>query len=273
MPVTVTPAQPLELLPLFATLYGAPEDDFRPVAAGLNGAWAARDRGGKLVGAVGLRPSPHQGAELMGGALPGPAQRETATALARTAQQTVGRTYAFAEPHLFPVEALEAAGYRVAGFYRLLCGPTPNGTAPTPDGARLLPLSAVPDLSIRVAGLATYQDRIGHHTPIPEHAGDGAGGSDPALSLIALDANGDAAGLCVAGASGEQAHIGSPGVRPDLRATGLRRALLLGVCALVRERGLEHVRVESWGDTPQELADDLALGLEVEAETAIYAAG
>ena len=52
----------------------------------------------------------------------------------------------------------------------------------------------------------------------------------------------------------------------------MRRALLLGVCALARERGLEHVRVESWGDTPQELADDLALGLRLDTETAIYAA-
>lgn len=273
MPVTVTPAQPLELLPLFAALYGAPQDDFRPVAAGLTGAWAARNEAGKLVGAVGLRPSPHHGAELMGGAVPGPEQQEAATALARTAQQAVGRTYAFAEPHLFPVGALEAAGYGGAGFYRLLSGPMPTGSAQTPDGLRLLPLPDVPDLSTRVAGLATYQDRIGHHTPTPEHAEDGAGGSDPALSLIALDADGRAAGLCVAGVSGDQAHIGSPGVRPDLRATGLRRTLLLGVCVLVRERGLERVRVESWGDTLEELADDLALGLEVEEETAIYAAG
>ncbi|MCP2014092.1 GNAT superfamily N-acetyltransferase [Deinococcus sp. HSC-46F16] len=273
MPVTVTPAQPLELLPQFATLYGASEDDFRPVAARLAGAWAARDGAGKLVGALGLRPSPHHGTELMGGAMPGPEQGEAATALARIALEAVGRTYAFAEPHLFPAHALEAVGYRVAGFYRLLCGPTPSGSAQTPDGLRLLPLAAVPDLSTRMAGLATYQDRIGHHTPAPEHAKDGAGGSDPALSLIALDADGRAAGLCVAGVSGDQAHIGSPGVRPDLRATGLRRALLLGVCALARERGLERIRVESWGDTPQELADDLALGLEVEEETAIYAAG
>lgn len=273
MPLTVTPAQPLELLPLFAALYGASEDDFRPVATGLTGAWTVRDGAGPLLGAVGLRPSPVHGAELMGGALPGLEQREAATALARTARQVVGRAYAFAEPHLFPAEALEAAGYRVAGFYRVLSGPTPTGVAQAPGELRLLHLSAVPDLSTRVAGLATYQDRIGHHTPVAEHAQDGAGGSDPALSLIALDADGQAAGLCMAGVSGGEAQIGSPGVRPDLRATGLRRALLLGVCTLVRERGLERIRLESWGDTVEELADDLALGLRREAETAIYSAG
>ena len=61
--------------------------------------------------------------------------------------------------------------------------------------------------------------------------------------------------------------------RPDYRNTGLRAARLLGVCALVRARGLEHVSLESWGDTPEELAHDLGLGLDVELEDPICAAG
>ena len=108
---------------------------------------------------------------------------------------------------------------------------------------------------------------------VPAAAGDGAGGFDPHLSLIALDAGGRAAGLCRAAPEDGYARIDAPGVRPDLRATGLRAALLLGVCALARARGLAHVSVENWGDTPQELAADLALGLGVEIENPIYAAG
>lgn len=273
MPVTVSPAPPADLPPVFAALYGAPEEAVAWMAEVLTGAWVARNSAGEVVGAVGLRPSPAHGAELVGGALPGPEHGEAATALALAARQEAGRAYAFAEGALFPAGALEAAGYHEVAAYRLLAGPTPGAEADVPEGLRLLPLADVPDPATRLDALATYEDRVGHHAVSPEAAADGAGGFDPHLSLIALDAGGRAAGICRAAPEEGYARIDAPGVRPDLRSTGLRAALLLGVCALARGRGLDHVSVESWGDTPGELAADLGLGLGVEIENPIYAAG
>lgn len=273
MPVTVLPARPPDLPPLLAALYGAPQEAVAWMAEGLEGAWVARDAAGAVLGAVGLRPSPAHGAELVGGARPGAGHHEAARALAQTAREAGGRAYAFADGSLFTRAALEAAGYREVAAYRLLAGETPTAGAEAPAGLRLLPLADVPDLATRLGALACHEDRIGHHAVVPAAAGDGAGGFDSHLSLIALDAEGRAAGLCRAAPEDGYARLDAPGVRPDLRQTSLRAALLLGVCARVRARGLAHVSVESWGDTPEELAADLALGLGVEIENPIYAAG
>lgn len=272
MPVTVSPAQPTDLPPLLAALYGAPEEAVAWMADVLTQTWVALNREGEVVGAAGLRPSPAHGAELVGGALFGPWHLEAATALAREARQVAGRVYAFADGALFSPESLEAAGYREVAAYRLLAGPTPTVTAAAPEGFRLLSLADVTEPALRLEALATYEDRIGHHAVTPEAAADGAGGFDPHLSLIALDAQGQAAGICRAAPEDGYARIDAPGVRLDLRVSGLRSALLLGVCARVRARGLQHVSVEGWGDTPGELAHDLTLGLGVEIENPIYAA-
>lgn len=279
--VTVRPAAPADLPPLLAALYGAPEEAVAWMADTLSAAWTAHAPGGEVLGAVGLRPSPANGAELLGGALAqaGGQGHEDAvgTALARTAHAAGGRVYAFADGHLFSAAALRAAGYREAAAYRLLAGPTPQAAPQVPPGFVLRPLAEVPDLATRLDALATYEDRLGHHAVIPAAATDGAGGYDPALSLIALDASGQAAGICRAAPEEGYARIDAPGVRPDLRHAGpggtdLRAALLLGVCALARARGFGDVSVEGWGDTPAELAADLALGLEVEIENPIYVA-
>ncbi|KQR36250.1 hypothetical protein [Deinococcus sp. Leaf326] len=274
--VTVQPAAPADLPPLLAALYGAPEEDVAWMADTLSAAWTAQAPGGEVLGAVGLRPSPANGAELLGGALAHPEGRDhedaVATALARTAHAAGGRVYAFADGHLFSAAALRAAGYREAAAYRLLAGPTPQAAPQVPPGFTLRPLSEVPGLATRLDALATYEDRLGHHAVTPAAAEDGAGGYDPALSLIALDASGRAAGICRAAPEEGYARIDAPGVRPELRGGGLRAALLLGVCALASARGFGDVSVEGWGDTPAELAADLALGLGVEIENPIYAA-
>lgn len=239
----------------------------------LAAAWAAHGEEGEVLGAVGLRPSPAHGSELVGGALFGLQAQEVASALALQARQEGGPVYAFADGGMLSAPALEAAGYREVAAYRLLAGPTPEEAATAPDGMTLHSLSEVPDIATRLDALATYEDRIGHHAVTPQAAEDGAGGFDPTLSLIALDAQGQAAGICRAAPEEGYVRIDAPGVRQDLRATGLRAALLLGVCALARARGFEHVSVESWGDTAEELAADLLLGLGVEIENPIYAAG
>jgi len=272
MPVTVSPAQPDDLPPVFAALYGAPPEAVAWMTDVLTGAWVVHGGEDEVLGAAGLRPSPAHGSELVGGALFGPWHLEAATALAREARQAAERVYAFGDGALFSPESLEAAGYREVAAYRLLAGPTPRGAAPVPEGLRLLPLAEVTDPALRLDALATSEDRIGHHAVTPEAAADGAGGFDPHLSLIALDARGQAAGICRAAPEDGYARIDAPGVRLDLRGSGLRLALLLEVCARVQARGLRHVSVEGWGDTPEELAQDLALGLGVEIENPIYAA-
>ncbi|CAM3927615.1 hypothetical protein [Deinococcus frigens] len=59
-------------------------------------------------------------------------------------------------------------------------------------------------------------------------------------------------------------------MRPDLRHTGLRRALLLSVCQAARAAGAVHMQLDAWGDTDAERAEDEALGLSVKIETPIY---
>lgn len=271
----VVPAPPAELLPVFAALYGAEPQDMTWLADTLRAAWAVLDEHGEVRGAAGVRPSPAHGLELMGGALAATPEEEEAvqTALAGAAHRDAGQVYAFADGHLFTAGALARAGFQEVGAYRLLAGPTPQETAPASGGLTLRPLAEVPDLALRLDALATYEDRIGHHAVSPAAAEDGAGGYDSALSLIALDEQGRACGICRAAAEEGYVRIDAPGVRPDLRHTSLRQALLLGVCAQARERGFGDISLESWGDTPAELAADLALGLEIQFENPIYAAG
>ncbi|MFC4426122.1 hypothetical protein [Deinococcus navajonensis] len=273
MTVTVSPAAPEDLVPIFAALYGAPQEAVAWMTEVLVAAWTAQGEEGEVLGAAGLRPSPAHGAELVGGALFGRHDQAAATALALAARQEVDAVYAFADGGLLSGAALEAAGYREVAAYRLLAGPTPRATPDLPDGLSLHLLADMRDIALRLDALATYEDRIGHHAVLPQAAADDAGGFDPHLSLIALDAQGCAAGICRAAPEEGYARIDAPGVRRDLRAGPLRAALLLGVCALARARGLEHVSVESWGDTPEELASDLKLGLGVEIENPIYATG
>lgn len=266
-------APPAKLRPVFAALYGAEAGELAWMTDTLSAAWVAVNGVGEALGAVGLRQSPAHGAEVMGGAVYGPEQRAVAAALAQVAREAGGRVYAFANEGLLPRAALDAAGYLEVGAYRMLAGPTPTPAAEAPAGVRLLPLADVPDVATRLDALSTYEDRIGHHRVVAAAAGEGAGGFDDRLSLIALNESGEGVGICRAAPEDLYARIDAPGVRPDYRHTGLRAALLLGVCALVRARGLEHVSLESWGDTPEELAHDLGLGLDVELEDPICAAG
>ena len=271
----VVAAPPADLLLVFAALYGAPAEDMTWLAGSLQTAWAVLDEDDGVRGAAGVRPSPAHGLELMGGALAGEPDEEEAvqTALAQAAHRDAGKVYAFADGSLFTAAALAHAGFQEVGAYRLLAGPTPEETVPTPGGLTLRPLAEVPDLALRLDALASYEDRIGHHAVLPAAAEDGAGGYDNTMSLIALDEQGRACGICRAAAEEGYVRIDAPGVRPDLRHTSLRQALLLGVCAQARERGFGDISLESWGDTPAELAADLALGLEIQFENPIYAAG
>ncbi|WP_295814655.1 hypothetical protein [uncultured Deinococcus sp.] len=269
--VTVRAVTPDALLPALAALYGLPEVDVAWMAESCTAGWVALDAHGEFVAAVGARPSPQHGAELLGGAFPGPAQVPAALAVARAAQADVGRVYVFADGTLFPPVDLLAAGWREIGSYRRLEGRVPYRHVPTPDGVTLHVLADVPDVSVRLEALGAYEDRVGHHAVAAEAARDGAGGFDSHLSAIALDGQGRGVGICRVALDGALGRLDSPGVHPDWRHTGVRSALLNAVNARLRHQGITRISVDSWGDTPAELAHDLALGLGVVDETPILA--
>ena len=269
----VRAASPAELRPAFAALYGADPDDIAWMTEACTAGFVTLGPAGDVLGAVGTRPSPQHGAELVGGVFPSPARDEVALLLVRAAQVEVGRVYLFAEGYLFPPEILLEAGLREVGAYRRLSGRVPYRHVDPPAGVRLLPLAEVPDPGTRLQALRTYEDRVGHHAVTPEAATDGAGGFDAHLSVIALDDAGRAVGVCRAGIEDGEGRLDAPGVAPDWRHTNLRTALLNEVNTRLRAAGITRVNVDSWGDTPEELAHDLKLGLGVTEETPILSTG
>ena len=262
--------QPSVALPTFARLYGCSEQDFAATADQMTAAWVLHDERQEALGAIGLRPSPAHGAEVMGGAFPGPAQHAAALTLLGAALAAQPQLYAHAETHLLPAEVLEAAGLRPVSAYTRMSGPLPTLLPTVPEGFRIVPLSGVDSLQDRLAAQETYSDLIGH-TPVTHEAlQPNFGGSDDALGRVAYDAAGAPAGICRVWLQGFVAKIGSPGVRPDARATMLRWALLLSACEAARAAGATRIEVDAWGDTEVQRAEDEELGLTIDELTPIY---
>ncbi|MBZ9712658.1 hypothetical protein [Deinococcus multiflagellatus] len=256
-------------LPLVGQVLGA---DLSALGPQLSGAWAVWSPGGALLGALALRPSPAHGQEVLGGAVAGVEQHEAARLLLGAAQAT-GPLYAYADEALLPASALQALGWREVSAYAQLSGPLPGGLPCAPDGVTLLPLADLSSPSQRLAAQRTYADRIGHTFATEADVQPGAGGVNEDLSRVALASSSQPLGICRAWLDGHELAVGSPGVHPDWRGGPLRRALLLAVCQAARAAGATTVTVDTWGDTPEERADDLALGLSVIAFTPLYASG
>lgn len=258
-------------LPVFARLYGCTEQDFAETAAQMTAVWIVQDSGQEALGALGLRHSPAHGAEVMGGAFPGPAQHEAVLALFQVALSVQPQLYAHAEAHLLPAETLGAAGLHPVSAYTRMTGPIPQVSPAVPDSFVIVPLSEVGGPEDRLTAQRTYSARIGH-THVPDEAGQpGFGGCDDTLSRLAYDASGVPAGICRAWLEGEEAALGTPGLRSDLRGTGLRRALLLSVCQAAWSAGATRLTLDAWGDTEAEREEDEALSLMIESLTPIYA--
>lgn len=262
--------QPLEALPVFARLYGISEQDTAAMTAQMTCAWVLQDQEGEMLGAVGLRPSPAHGAEVMGGAFVGSEQQQAALTLIQAALSAQPLLYAYAEEQFLPVEALIAAGLKSVASYIRMAGPLPTALPDVPNGFTLARWSEA-ELADRLAAQRTYSDRIGHTHVSAEAVALGLNDTDDALSRIAYDASGKPAGVCRASQDGETLGLGTPGVRPDLRGTGLRQALLLSVCEAARALGATQLILEGWGDTPTEQAEDEALGFVTQETTVIYA--
>lgn len=257
-------------LPTFARLYGCGEQDFAATADQMTAAWVLHDEHQEALGAIGLRPSPAHGAEVMDGAFPGPAQHVAALALLGAVLAAQPQLYAYAETHLLPTEVLEAAGLRRVSAYTRMSGPLPAALPTVPEGFCIVPLSDVESLQDRLAAQQTYSDLIGH-TPVTDEAlQSNVGGSDDALGRMAYNAAGVPAGICRVWLQGDLAKIGSPGVRSDARATMLRRALLLSACEAAQAAGATHIEIDAWGDTDTERTGDQELGLTIDELTPIY---
>ena len=267
VPVAV---QPSAALPTFARLYGCSEQDFAATTSQMTAAWVVHDGNQEALGAIMLRPSPAHGAEVMGGAFPGPAQHAAALALLSAALAIQPQLYAYAEAHLLPAGVLEAAGLRPVSAYTRMSGPLPAALPTVPNGLRIVPLSEVDSLQDRLAAQQTYSDLIGHTPVTAEASQPDLGGSDDTLGRLAYDAAGMPAGICRVWLEGDMAKIGSPGVRPDVRAITLRRALLLSACGAARAADATRIEIDAWGDTEAERVNDQELGLIIEVLTPIY---
>ncbi len=212
MPLHIEIVQPRTALPIFARLYGGSEEDFKATTKQITAAWTVQDSDRDTLGAIGLRPSPAHGAEVVGGAFIGPKQCEAALELIRTAAGTHPVLYAYAETHRLPAEALEMAGLYSVGAYTRMTGPIPTTLPTVPDGFKIVPLSNITRPEDRLAAQQTHSDRIGH-THVPDDAGQpGFGGSDDRLGRLAYDALGIPAGICRASLKGEQVSVSTPGI-------------------------------------------------------------
>jgi hypothetical protein len=268
IPLAVT-TSPGATLPVFARLYGCSEADFAGTTAQMTAAWIAQDDQ-EVLGALGLRPSPAHGAEVMGGAFPGSAQHRAALALIEAALLVQPRLYAYAEDHLLPARLLEAAGLHPVSAYTRMSGALPAQLPSVPDGFKVVPLSEVGSLEDRLVAQQTYSDLIGHTPVTSEAVQPNAGGSDDTLGRLAYDAAGMPVGICRVWLEGDLAKIGSPGVRPDVRHSGLRQALLLSACTGARAAGATQLQMDAWGDSEAQRAEDQALGLVIDKLTPIY---
>ena len=233
-------ASPSAALPVLSRLYRSSEADFAGMTDQLTHAWVLSDGSG----AIGLRPSPAHGAEVMGGAFPGQSQQAVALALLSAALAAQPQLYAYAETHLLPAEALEAAGLRPVSAYTRMTGPLPTLPPAVPEGFRIVPLADVASLEDRMTAQQTYSDMIGHTFVPPEFVLPGAGSCDEALSRLAYDAGGSAVGICRVWRDGEEVSCTTPGVLHRTRGSGLRRALLLSVCQAARVAGAVGINLQ-----------------------------
>ncbi|GGL12513.1 hypothetical protein GCM10010844_34010 [Deinococcus radiotolerans] len=219
---------------------------------------------------IALRRTPRVDLEVLGGARPGPRQAQVALDLLRAALTSGATLSAYADDALLPIEALRRLGWRQAGQFTDWRGPLPTPDTPIPEGLRLLPLAAVPNLTVRRQAQATYADRLGHTLVGNPDLIPGAHGSDDTMSHVALDASGQGVGICRAWLEGDTMTVGSPGVHPAWRHTTLRHALLRATCSAARERGARGLIMQAWGDTPAETQADAELDLTAATVTPIH---
>lgn len=271
MVLYAVPTSAFDALPTLAQLLGCSDADLHGLARQLTAAWVVSGDS-EVVGSIGLRPSPAHGMEVIGGASPGDDQLAAVAALIQAARADHPRLYAYAEDALMPGVALRAAGLRSVGANTRMTGSIPDAIPAVPTGFSIVSIAEASPLHL-LAAQRCYSDRIGH-THVPDEVMEpGFGGTDDQLGRIAFDAAGLPAGICRVSVDGDEIHLGTPGVRRDVRGTGLRRALLLAACRAARDGGATRLILDAWGDTEAERQADEALGLQLAVETPIYAAG
>lgn len=260
---TATP--PDAAFPALAALLGCEAEDLRSLLPQLTAAWLAGEAGG-----IALRRTPRPDLEVLGGARPGPTQLLVAAALLCEAAAFSTSLSAYADDALLPEDVLRTLGWHRAGQDTEWRGALPTPDALAPAGLRVLPLTAVTDLTIRRQAQASYTDRLGHTLVSDTDITADAHGSDDRIGHIALDAEGQGVGICRAWLDSDTLNVGSPGVHQAQRHTTLRHALLRATCDAARLRGAQRLVMRAWGDTPAETQADAQLGLHAAVITPIY---
>lgn len=259
-----TPEQAEGMLGLFRNQLGAGFGDLVLLA----------EARGDLRGAVLLRPSPHHGYELVGGARPGPDRAEVGRLLLDTAQERASQagspgTYTFALKKYWPLDLLTDLGFRpvAQAEARRLSGPV-GQAPPLPAGFQIMPYTERPDLGLLVQGERFYEDMWGHHLVDPEQY---KADFDPqALHVLLFDDQNQLAGVCSAGVDGPTAWVSAPGIRPDVRTLGLQAPLLAHTTRAVQHLGVQTCTLQSWGEAPDVSEQYGALGFElIEAEVMV----
>lgn len=193
-----------------------------------------------------------------------------ARSLLRAASASGAPLSAYADDALRPGDVLRTLGWQRAGQFTDWRGALPILDVPVPDELRVLPLTGVPSLNLRRQAQAAYADRLGHTLVSEADIVADAHGSDDRISHVALNASGQGVGICRVWLEGDTLTVGSPGVHPALRRTGLRHALLRATCSAARARGARHLIMQAWGDTPAETQADAELGLTAATVTPIH---
>lgn len=153
MTLRVEIVQPHVALPVLARLYGCSVQNMTAVTDQIVVSWIVQTDEQKTLGAIAARPSPSHEAEIMGEAFPGSRQHEAALALMRSALAEQPHLYAYAEAHLLPITALEAAGLHLVSAYTRMTGLLPALSPVIPDGFRVV--SGASPCPRRPAGGAT----------------------------------------------------------------------------------------------------------------------
>lgn len=169
---------------------------------------------------------------------------------------------------------LRRRGFAAASANTLLriAGDVPLADPILPPGYTLRAYAGNPDSAMfQRAVNRCYEGLWGHHTASAEVVAQWLPALDPAGIFFLIGPDGDVAGTVRAERYGEPVgYVDAPGVVPEHRGDGLHVPLLLVAVQRLREHSPSAIELESWGDTPETLAQYETLGFTVVRQAVAY---
>lgn len=209
--------------------------------------------------------------------------RELLAALVRKAAELGTRYLAVDVDHSNQdaIRFLLSQGFRFRGDTWALVAPAAlELPAPVwPAGYKVRSYAEIQDLPLMVIlSNRTFGDLWGHWENTPglvdeARMADTLDHFDPHGVFVVYDSTGAAVGQCRALAATEEhaSHlIDQPGVVPEHRPAGLHAPLALTAAHWLREQGRRPVRLESWGDPSETIADYESLGFTLNEHQVSY---